>query len=125
MIVRERPNAIALLFALRGSVVPEILPHIAFVALFSVVVAALSHYQLIDLTSLTIMPVTLLGIVLSILLGFRNNAAYDRWWEARKQWGQMVNEIRSLARASGALLSEDSAARRALLMQVLAHPLTL
>ena len=48
--------------------VPEILPHIAFVALFSVVVAALSHYQLIDLTSLTIMPVTLLGIVLSILL---------------------------------------------------------
>ena len=64
MIVRERPNAIALLFALRGSVVPEILLHIFFVALFSVAVAALNHYQLIDLTSLTIMPVTLLGLSL-------------------------------------------------------------
>ena len=125
MIVRERPNAIALLFALRGSVVPEILPHILFVALFSVVVAALSHYQLIDLTSLTIMPVTLLDIVLSILLGFRNNAAYDRWWEARKQWGQMVTEIRSLARASGTLLGEKASARRALLMPVLAHAVAL
>ncbi|BAP13160.1 hypothetical protein AS19_03090 [Alcanivorax sp. NBRC 101098] len=121
MIVRERPNAIALLLALRGSVVPEILPHIAFVALFSVAVAALSHYQLIGLQSLTIMPVTLLGIVLSILLGFRNNASYDRWWEARKQWGQMVNEIRSLARVSGALLGENAPARRAILMRALAY----
>lgn len=125
MIVRNRPNAIALLFALRGSVVPEILPHIACVAVFSAACAALSYYRFLDLSSLTIMPVTLLGIVLSILLGFRNNAAYDRWWEARKQWGQMVNEIRSLARASGALLGDAAPVRRDLLMRVLAHSVAL
>ncbi len=119
MIVRDRPNAIALLFTLRGSVVPEILPHIVCVALFSVVWTALSRWHVVELGSLTIMPVTLLGIVLSILLGFRNNASYDRWWEARKQWGQMVYEIRSLARASRALLAE--APRRRLLQQMLAH----
>jgi len=38
-----------------------------------------------------------LGIVLSILLVFRTNAAYDRWWEGRKQWGALVNHSRNLA----------------------------
>lgn len=40
---------------------------------------------------------SLLGIVLSILLVFRTNSAYDRWWEGRKQWGALVNETRNLA----------------------------
>lgn len=41
---------------------------------------------------------SLLGAALGILLGFRTNSAYDRWWEARKLWGQLVNSSRSLAR---------------------------
>ncbi|MDN4166433.1 bestrophin family ion channel [Cytophagales bacterium LB-30] len=40
---------------------------------------------------------SLLGIVLSILLVFRTNTAYDRWWEGRKQWGALVNNARNLA----------------------------
>ena len=40
---------------------------------------------------------TLLGLVLSILLVFRTNTAYDRWWEGRKQWGALVNNCRNLA----------------------------
>ena len=40
---------------------------------------------------------SLLGIVLSILLVFRTNTAYDRWWEGRKQWGSLVNNTRALA----------------------------
>jgi putative membrane protein len=39
----------------------------------------------------------LLGIVLSMLLVFRTNTAYDRWWEGRKLWGQLVNDSRNLA----------------------------
>ncbi len=115
MIVRDRPNAIALLFAVRGSILPEIVPQILLVALFAAGATALNHYQLLDISSLSVMPITLLGIVLSILLGFRNNAAYDRWWEARKQWGQMVYEIRNLARTSGSLLGNDDPVRRAML----------
>ena len=38
-----------------------------------------------------------LGIVLSILLVFRTNNSYDRWWEGRKQWGALVNNCRNLA----------------------------
>lgn len=39
----------------------------------------------------------LLGAVLGLFLGFRTNTAYDRWWEGRKLWGQLVNESRNLA----------------------------
>jgi ion channel-forming bestrophin family protein len=40
---------------------------------------------------------SLLGVVLSILLSFRTNSAYDRWWEGRKKWGELVNNSRNLA----------------------------
>jgi putative membrane protein len=40
---------------------------------------------------------SLLGVILSIFLVFRTNSAYDRWWEARKQWGALVNNTRNLA----------------------------
>lgn len=40
---------------------------------------------------------SLLGVVLSILLSFRTSTAYDRWWEGRKAWGELVNNSRNLA----------------------------
>ncbi len=40
---------------------------------------------------------SLLGILLSLLLVFRTNTAYDRWWEGRKQWGALINHTRGLA----------------------------
>ena len=48
-----------------------------------------------------------LGIVLSILLVFRTNSAYDRWWEGRKQWGALVNHCRNLAVVSHATFPPD------------------
>lgn len=39
----------------------------------------------------------LLGTVLGLFLVFRTNTAYDRWWEGRKLWGQLVNELRNLS----------------------------
>jgi putative membrane protein len=46
---------------------------------------------------LPVLPVAMLGTALSILLGFRNGSAYDRWWEARKIWGGIINTSRTLA----------------------------
>ncbi len=40
---------------------------------------------------------SLLGLLLSLLLVFRTNTAYDRWWEGRKQWGALINHTRGLA----------------------------
>jgi len=50
---------------------------------------------------------TVIGFVLSLLLVFRTNTAYDRWWEGRKMWGKLVNDSRNLAIKLNALLPED------------------
>ncbi len=42
---------------------------------------------------------TVLGTTLAFFIGFKNNQAYDRWWEARKVWGALVNDSRSWARS--------------------------
>lgn len=39
-------------------------------------------------------PTGVMGTALAFLIGFRNNSAYDRWWEARKIWGKLVNDSR-------------------------------
>ncbi len=55
---------------------------------------------------------TLLGFVLSMLLVFRTNTAYDRWWDGRKLWGQLVNSSRNLALKLNSIFpSEDKANR--------------
>jgi len=50
---------------------------------------------------------SLLGFVISLLLVFRTNTAYDRWWEGRKQWGALVNNSRNLAIKLSAILGDD------------------
>jgi len=50
---------------------------------------------------------SLLGFVLALLLVFRTNSAYDRWWEGRKQWGAMVNNTRNFSLKLNAVLSDD------------------
>lgn len=49
----------------------------------------------------------LLGFALSLLLVFRTNTAYDRWWEARKQWGTLTNISRTFAIKMNAILDEN------------------
>lgn len=52
----------------------------------------------IDWLSFPSLPISLLAATLGILLGFRNNSGYDRWWEARTLWGGVVNQSRTFAR---------------------------
>ena len=54
---------------------------------------------------------TLLGFAISMLLVFRTNTAYDRWWEGRKLWGNLVNSSRNLAiKLSSFLPAEEKGA---------------
>jgi putative membrane protein len=50
-------------------------------------------------------------VILSLLMGFRNRAAYDRWWEARTLWGQLVNDSRNLAAKLAAHVPADLLAK--------------
>lgn len=55
---------------------------------------------------------SILGIILGLLLVFRTNTAYDRWWEGRRLWGQLVNISRGLAHALDAQLPDSDVQRR-------------
>ncbi|WP_300567775.1 bestrophin family ion channel [Flavobacterium sp.] len=68
----------------------------------------IDYFQLTEdnhLKNITIMH-SMLGFVISLLLVFRTNTAYDRWWEGRKQWGSLVNNSRNLALKLSAILIE-------------------
>lgn len=55
---------------------------------------------------------SLLGFVISLLLAFRSNTAYDRWWEGRKLWGSLVNTSRNFSIKLSALLPESDTQTR-------------
>ncbi len=63
----------------------------------AVFVWLVEFFRLEDFLVMDTMMFSLLGVILSLFLGFRTNTAYDRWWEARKQWGALVNNCRNLA----------------------------
>jgi putative membrane protein len=58
------------------------------------------------LKNITIMH-GMLGFVISLLLAYRTNTAYDRWWEGRKLWGSLVNNSRNLAIKLSAILQDE------------------
>lgn len=55
---------------------------------------------------------SLLGFVIGLLLVFRTNSAYDRWWEGRKQWGALVNNSRNLSIKLNALIPDQKSEYR-------------
>jgi putative membrane protein len=64
-----------------------------------------TYFDLSDI-SLPFSVPAIMGTVISLLLGFRSNQAYDRWWEARTVWGAIVNDSRTLARQIKTLSKE-------------------
>jgi putative membrane protein len=85
-------------FDIKGSMVREILGRVALCVLWSAVVVAVHTYvRPIGIPSTLH---TLVGLALGLLLVFRTNASYDRFWEGRKLWGGIVNETRNLIRAA-------------------------
>jgi ion channel-forming bestrophin family protein len=61
------------------------------------------------------------GFIISLVLVFRINSAYDRWWEGRKLWGSLVNNCRNLAIRMNAVLPEEKKNERQILTQLLGN----
>jgi putative membrane protein len=110
VIVRDRPTFWDVLFAAQGAVLPRILPNLIALALWGAAVVAADRYML-PLPRTDATPFALFGIALSLFLGFRNNAAWDRWWEARRLWGGVLSDMRSLARDAALWLGEADRTR--------------
>lgn len=105
-------------FDIRGSLVREILGRVLLCAAWSSVVVYF-HLNIHPIGIPSIVH-TLVGLALGLLLVFRTNASYDRFWEGRKLWGGIVNETRNLIRASEAFLIEAPELRKELALWMLA-----
>ena len=119
MLVRPSKGTKTLLH-LRGSAIAEIMPELLVITLTAVIVTWNFEAWGLDKHSLTTIPFSLVGLALSIFLGFRNNACYDRWWEARKMWGALINTTRSLCRQVLTLV-ETGADRDELVRQIIGY----
>lgn len=94
---------------IRGSMVREIMGRVGATVLWAAVVVAVDTW---------VRPVgvvsnvhSLVGGALGLLLVFRTNSSYDRFWEGRKLWGGIVNETRNLVRMSAAMIEDQGAVR--------------
>jgi len=77
-----------------GKVLRWTAPHIIWLTLMMGGIALLYHYQLIQF-SIPWLPVSVIGTAVAFYVGFKNNQAYDRMWEARKIWGGIINDSRA------------------------------
>lgn len=88
----------------------ELLPLIIGIGIYSGFIAYLElhYFKLSETSHVKNIPIMhgLLGFVISLLLVFRTNTAYDRWWEGRRQWGALVNCSRNFAVKLSAILTE-------------------
>ncbi len=110
MIVRPRHHWFRLLFVWRGSVLPDIVGRLGVVLGASILSVLCRDWWLDKFpeSALSIPPFTLMGVALAIFLGFRNSVSYERFWEARKQWGAILVAARALMRQAEALLPDEA-----------------
>lgn len=112
MIVRPKVSWFRLLFVWHGSVLPSILPQLLFMAAVSSL-AVFTHGRIFgEKIPLNTTLLTPFGLTLAIFLGFRNNASYQRFCEARLLWGSLLIAGRSLVSQLRHYLGDDEETAR-------------
>jgi putative membrane protein len=108
------------LFDVKGSLIPEITLRVLSCVAWSVAVVAFDRY--VRPIGIPVTVHTLVGVALGLLLVFRTNSSYDRFWEGREIWGRVVNESRNLGRRVAAHLRRDPALLESVIRWVGAFP---
>lgn len=93
------------LFDIRGTLVQEIGIRVGLCVLWAVGVVSVHYY--VRPVGTSVLLHSLVGVALGLLLVFRTNASYDRYWEGRRLWGGIVNETRNLVRGCSVHLASD------------------
>ena len=101
----------------------QLLPLILGMGIFSwgIVYIEINYLRLSSTSyakNITVMH-SLLGFAISMLLVFRTNTAYDRWWEGRKLWGALVNNSRNLALKLNSLLPREDEKNRSFFKKII------
>lgn len=99
--IKYNPKSwVQLIFAFHKSDTMRILwKELIYIGLFTIGIAyvIITYFPEVTYLSNLTAVYSLVGFVISLLLVFRTNTAYDRWWEGRRKWGEMVNDSRNLA----------------------------
>jgi putative membrane protein len=101
---------ITLIFAFHKSDTFRILwKEILYIGLFTLLVAFLElhYFPNAEVLDKLIAVYSLIGFVISLLLVFRTNTAYDRWWEGRRKWGELVNDSRNFSVKLSSILKDE------------------
>jgi putative membrane protein len=106
----EKRRWIQIALQIRGSILPSVMPRSLFCACFGTVITTL--FKAGHPVSLPFLASLIPNIVLGLLLVFRTNTAYDRYWEGRKCWGMLVNTVRNLTRQMWVTIPAVTAAER-------------
>jgi putative membrane protein len=93
------------LFDIRGTLVGEIGLRVTVCVVWSALVVVV-HYKVHPLATPVVLH-SLVGVALGLLLVFRTNASYERYWEGRRLWGGIVNQSRNLIRGASVYTSSD------------------
>ena len=102
----ERLHWLKITLQFKGSVIPAIYNRVLWCGLFGVFISLLHYFHLP--VSHPIFESVIPSIVLGLLLVFRTNTAYERFWEGRKSWGSLVNNVRNLARQIWVVIAEQT-----------------
>ncbi|MDO1148660.1 bestrophin family protein [Salmonella enterica] len=107
MIVRPQQHWIRLIFVWHGSVLSKIFSRLLLNFLLSIaIIIMLPWYTMLGI-KFTLAPFSILGVAIAIFLGFRNNACYARYVEARHLWGQLMIASRSILREVKTTLPDE------------------
>jgi putative membrane protein len=91
-------------FSVRGTVLPRVAARLVELGVFTALVWGFDEYLAArwgyTVPALNPMAHSLMGIAVGMLIVFRNNCSYDRFWEGRKLWGSIVNTSRNLVRGA-------------------------
>lgn len=107
-------------FDIKGSVVRQIFWRVLFFFTWSV--AVVLFHEFVRPVHVPTTVHTLIGVALGLLLVFRTNASYERFWEGRRMWGGIVNESRNLARGTSAFLRPQPALLEQIILWAAAFP---
>ena len=109
MLLLQRGHWWRQIVTFRGTAITRVWPRLLFVTALASLETALHVNGYWTLHGLTVVPFSLVAVALGIFLGFRNNTSYDRFWEGRRLWGQLVNTTRTFARQVQMLVGPHAA----------------
>jgi putative membrane protein len=107
-VIKKDPKEWSLLLVVKGTLLLKMLPGMAIIGLITIV---LCYLHMTDKISFLVMSNALpgyMGAALGLLLVFRNNTAYEKWWEARKEVGSLVNISRNIAITLNGFLAKEN-----------------